>query len=80
MAGATTPKLDSGKVARYVGTADVREIDKAGWDNAGVTDQNKVVWNRRNNWEVPLADLSDSAIAYLDNDDDGFVIVDKTTT
>lgn len=78
----TSPKADSegrvlsGKVVRYIGTADVREIDKAGWDNAGVTDQNKVVWNRKNNWTVPVEDLSDAAVAYADEQDSGFVVTD----
>lgn len=72
-------KVASGKVVKYIGTADVREIDKAGWDNAGVTDQNKVVWNRKNKWTVPVEDLSDAAVAYCDNDDSGFAVVDAAT-
>lgn len=83
---ATTPSTPvqsgsvvSGKVVKYVGTADVREIDKAGWDNAGVTDQNKVVWNKANRWSVPVASLSDSAVAYCNDNDSGFVVVDAAT-
>jgi len=67
--------VESPKVARYIGTADVREIDKSSWDNAGVTDQTKVTWNKRNKWQVPLTELSDSAVAYLENDP-GFVVAD----
>lgn len=69
-------RVISSKVVRYIGLADVREIDKAGWDNAGVTDQKKVVWNRSNRWTVPAADLSDNAIAYCDEVDSGFVVSD----
>lgn len=69
-------KVASGKVVKYVGTADVREIDKAGWENAGVTDQNKVVWNKKNRWTVPVEDLSDAAVAYCDDQDSGFAVVD----
>lgn len=70
------PKVASGKVVQYVGTADVRIIDKAGWDNAGVRDQNKVVWDKKNKWTVPVEDLSDAAVAYCDEEDSGFVVKD----
>lgn len=68
--------LASGKVVKYIGTADVREIDKKGWDDANVTDQGKVVWSKENNFTVPVADLSDSAVAYCDERDSGFVVTD----
>ena len=74
--GNQNAKVASAKVVKYVGTADIREIDKAGWANADVNDQNKVVWNRKNNWSVSVADLSDDAVAYCDEQDDGFVVVD----
>jgi hypothetical protein len=73
--GAAPAKLASGKVVKYIGTADVREIDSAAWKNVGV-EQGKVVWDSRNKHSVPVADLSKDALAYLENDDDGFVVVD----
>lgn len=71
-------KVSSAKVVKYIGTADVREIDTAGWKNAGVEDQNKVVWDKRNNFTVSVEDLSDSAVAYCDEVDDGFVLADAS--
>lgn len=72
----STPKVTSGKVVVYVGSADVRSIDKAAWDAVGVKDQNKVVWDKKNNFTVPVADLSDAAVAYCDEQDKGFVVRD----
>jgi hypothetical protein len=69
-------KVASGKVVQYVGTADVREIDKAAWDNVGVSDQTKVVWSAKNKFQVAVEDLSDDAVRYLDEDDAGFVLLD----
>ena len=65
------------KVVKYVGTADVREIDANAWKSIGVEDQHKVVWDRKNRWRVPVADLSDNAVRYLDEDDSGFVVVEE---
>lgn len=70
------PKVASGKVVRYVGTADVREIDSAAWKTIDVDDQNLVRWHKGNNWTVPVEDLSDDAVAYLDEKDEGFVVTD----
>lgn len=69
-------KVSSGKVVRYVGTADIREIDAAAWKAVDVDDQNLVRWHKGNNWTVSVEDLSDDAVAYLDEKDDGFVVTD----
>lgn len=63
----------------YVGTAHVREIDAAAWRSVDVSDQNKVVWDNRRRGKnvVPLSELSQAAIDYLVNFDDGFVLVDE---
>ena len=71
---AAAPKAASGKVVKYVGTADVREIDAAAWKAVDVEDQNLVRWNKANNWTVSVEDLSDDAVAYLDEKDSGFVL------
>lgn len=73
---ATEAKVASGKVVKYVGTADVREINSHSWKGVGVEDQDMVRWNKANKWTVSVADLSKGALAYLENDDDGFVIAD----
>lgn len=73
------PKVASSKVVKYVGTADIREIDVAGWKNADVEDQKKMVWNKRNNWAISVEEFSESALVYLDEIDDGFVIMDAPT-
>lgn len=72
-------KAASGKVVKYIGTADVREINANSWKAAGIEDQEMVRWNSENGWTVPVADLSKDAVAYLDNDDDGFVVTDAET-
>lgn len=72
-AGAATT---STKVVKYVGTADVREIDAAAWKQVEVEDQGKVVWDKKNKWAVPVSDLSEAAVRYLDENDSGFVIVE----
>jgi hypothetical protein len=71
-------KVASSKVVRYIGTADVREIDAQGWKNAGVEDQHKVVWSSANNWEVSVADLTEAAVNYCDTGDSGFVVADAS--
>jgi len=76
MAGsqATKASADSAKVVKYVGTADVREIDAAAWKSVGVENQGKVVWNEKNNWTVSVQDLSDAAVAWMDENEDGLVL------
>lgn len=71
-----TAEVASGKVVKYIGTADVREIDAAAWHNVGVEGQNKVVWNAGNKWEVSVEDLTPEAVNYCDTNDTGFVITD----
>ena len=63
---------------KYIGTADVREIDAAAWRNVGVEDQGKVVWDKRKfrGDRVPLDQLSAGAIEYCAQFDDGFALVD----
>lgn len=75
-AAAEAAAKTSEKVVVYVGTADVREIDAASWRNVGVEDQEKVVWNKANNWSVPAKDLQAGAVKYADEADDGFVVKD----
>ena len=66
----------SGKVVKYVGTADVREIDAASWKSVGVDGQHKVVWSKQNKFQVPAADLTPEAVQYLDEEESGFVVLD----
>lgn len=68
----------AGKVVKYVGTADVREIDAAAWRNAGVEEQTKVVWSAANGWQVDAADLNEAALNYCDTGDSGFVVTDAS--
>jgi len=65
----------SGKVVKYVGTADVRRISAADWRKADVEDQNQVEWSKDNKFTVPVADLSDNAMQIIEKDS-GFVITD----
>lgn len=73
------PPVKSGKVVKYIGTADVREIDARSWSSVGAKDQKKVVWSRKNKWTVPVSELSDEAVRYCDEDDSGFAVVDADT-
>lgn len=63
----------------YVGDAHVREISAADWKQVGVEDQGKVVWDNRVRGKniVPLSELSQGAIEYCEQFDDGFVLVDE---
>ena len=63
------------RVVKYVGTADVRIISRADWDNVDV-DHDEVRWDKSNKWQIDASKFSDDALVYLDEDDDGFVIVD----
>lgn len=66
------------RVVRYVGSADVREIDAAAWKNAKVEDQKKIVWDKSNDHSVPVDELNEAALAYVTDSDDGFVVEDVT--
>lgn len=74
---ADTKTKTTTKVVKYVGTANVREIDANSWKSIDVEDQGKVVWSQKNRWKVPATDLSEAALRYLDEDDSGFVVVEE---
>lgn len=63
----------SNKNVRYIGTSDVRIITAAQWEDAGVKNQAKTVWDVRNGWKLPLSDFTDNALDYFKNDA-GFVV------
>lgn len=69
-------KVESGKVVKYIGTADRRVIAAKDWKAVGVNDQQQVVWDRSNLFTVPVADLKEGAVEYLDKVDAGFVVTD----
>ncbi len=71
-----TKKVASGKVVKYIGTADVREINEKSWRDVGVEDQGLVRWDKGNRWSVPVADLTKDAVAYCEKDDATFVVAD----
>jgi hypothetical protein len=75
----TKASADSGKVIKYVGTAHVREIDAAAWKSVGVEGQNKVVWDEKNNWTVSVQDLTDAAVAWMDENEETLVLADADT-
>lgn len=67
----------SDKIVKYTGTSDVRAISKADWKAIGIDDQEGVVWDWRNDWAVPVSDLSEGALNYVKNvDDTGLKIID----
>jgi tRNA U34 5-methylaminomethyl-2-thiouridine-forming methyltransferase MnmC len=66
------------KVVKYIGTSDIREIDAASFAQVGVKEQKKLVFDRSNGWKQDNADgnINADALAYFENDDDGFVVID----
>ena len=73
---APAKKVASGKVVKYIGTADAREIDEKSWRDVGVEDQGLVRWDKSNRWAVPVADMTKDAVAYCEKDDGSFVVTD----
>lgn len=59
--------LDSGKVVKYIGMSDIREINEESWASLG-SKSGFTRWERRNRWSVDAADLDDAALEYLDGD------------
>lgn len=55
------------KVIQYVGLSDIRRIDKADWALIGIQ-FGDVVWDKRNNWSVPVKDLPEEVLNYCRHD------------
>jgi hypothetical protein len=68
--------VESSKVVKYIGTADVRKISAADWRSIDVEDQMQVVWDKSNKFQVPVSELTEAAVKYLDENDSGFVVAD----
>jgi hypothetical protein len=49
----------------YTGVAGTMSITKDQWEQAGITDQEGVVWDSSNGFTIPLDRLSDNAVARL---------------
>jgi hypothetical protein len=65
------------QVVKYTGPSDERVITKADWETIDINDQDDVVWNWRNDWAVPVEDLSEVALNYVKNvDATGLKIID----
>lgn len=77
MASAEKEKT-AAKVVKYVGTADVREIDAKGWDNVLPEGHGakKVVFDAKNKHTIPASEFSEEQLAYFDEADSGFVVKD----
>lgn len=80
MAGAQEQKVQSGQVVAYVGTADEVKISAADWKSIGVEDQKQVVWDSSNRHQVPVSELAQGALNYLDQSDDRFVVKNVDVT
>jgi hypothetical protein len=63
-------------VVKYTGQSDVRVITKRDWKAIDIDDQDTVVWNWRNDWAVPVTDLSEEALNYVKNVDEELKIID----
>lgn len=65
------------KVVKYTGQHEVRTITKDDWKAIDIDDQNTVTWSWRNDWSVPIEDLSETAVNYIKNlDTTGLKIID----
>lgn len=76
MAARQSAAVESSKVAKYIGTADVRKISAADWRSIGIEEQTQVVWDKSNGFQVSVSELTEAAVKYLDETDSGFVIAD----
>lgn len=78
-AGIERAKVVAATHVKYIGDAHIREISAAAWRQAGVNDQEKVVWDNRYRGKniVPITEFSAGALEYLDAIDGGFVLVDE---
>lgn len=76
MAARQSAAVESSKVVKYIGTANIRKISASDWRSIGVEEQTQVVWDKSNNFQVPVSELTADAVKYLDEDDSGFVVTD----
>jgi hypothetical protein len=61
-------------VVRYTGVVTERHITKADWEQAGVDDQEGVVWTRDTGHTLPTESFSEGALALLRQQGDFAVI------
>lgn len=61
----------------YKGRADVRSIDANAWKKVGVENQNKVTWNKENNF---TAEVNEDAAKYLEENDSRNFTRQETST
>lgn len=62
---ASSKKQSAGQSVRYVGGADIREIDAQGWKNVGAEGQTKVVWDGKNDKTISASELSPEALSFV---------------
>lgn len=63
------------KDVKYIGQASLRTISEAEWLELGI-EHEAVEWNFRNNFRVPVEELTDGARKYLLKTDGRFELVD----
>lgn len=64
----TVKESPSGQYVRYIGTADRREISKKDWKAVDLV-HDAVVWDRSNNFTIPVEDISEDAWQHIEDDD-----------
>lgn len=62
------PAPADAKYVTYKGRAATRRITAEQWEKAGVSDQQEVVWDSSNNFQVRVDKLSDEALNALRRD------------
>lgn len=62
------PLETDAEYVEYKGKATTRRITAEQWQQARVKEQGEVVWDKSNDFRVPLSDLNDSALAVLRRD------------
>lgn len=68
MAGRKTAAPTS-RAVKYVGISHVREITRDDWKTVDV-DHDTLRWHRGNNWTVPIEDIGDAALPFIEADEE----------
>lgn len=65
---AVEPLDADAEYVEYKGKATIRRITQSDWEKARVKGQGEVVWDKSNDFQVPLSDLNSAALAVIRRD------------
>jgi hypothetical protein len=75
--GPVEPLDAEANYVQYKGRGQMRRITEAQWRQARVEDQGEIVWDKANNFKVPLSDFNDQALLALARDG-SFALPDRS--